>query len=146
MRAASTGTTNVETSPTAEYTPSSAPPRAGEAPASTIQRGIQVNIAYVMSEVMPISAPSDHATGERHTRASSGGATCSASRRPSALVRRSSGHSGSTASSAGSAQAPSETRQPKASAIGTATNAGSIVPSCSEVMYIALTLPMRSEK
>ncbi|VTQ78168.1 Uncharacterised protein [Stenotrophomonas maltophilia] len=41
---------------------------------------------------------------------------------------------GSAAASASSAHMPSDTRQPAALAIGTASSAGSIVPSCSTLM------------
>ena len=39
-----------------------------------------------------------------------------------------------------------DTRQPAASASGTASSAGRIVPNCSTVMYRLLTGPIRSGK
>lgn len=62
------GTISVATKPTPENSATMLPPRAALPPESDRIVGIQVNIAYVLSEVMPNIAAAPQASGERQIR------------------------------------------------------------------------------
>ena len=62
------------------------------------------------------------------------------------LSTHSNASQGRVAMSAKTPHEPSDTRQPAATANGTAINAGRMVPNCSTVMYKVLTVPTRSAK
>ena len=88
--------------------------------------------------------------GAASSGASSPGRTAWSCRRASALpawrsIRSTPSH-GSIAATAIRVHTPIDTRQPAASASGTASSAGRIVPNCSTVMYRLLTGPIRSGK
>ncbi len=111
------------------------PPKAGVAPASTTIRGSQVNIEYVISEVMPNISVMPQASGVFQTLPCGAldGSLAALIVSGCGRARESISH-GSAAASDISAQMPSDTRQPACCATGTASRAGIIVPICNTVM------------
>src|SRR4051812_32222597 len=90
-----------------------------------------------------------HAVRERHIAPSSCGAAATTSGASSFRLRRWRARSvihGTAAMDAVIAHTPTETRQPKAAAIGAAPNAGKAVLSDITAAYPAVIVPMRSGK
>ncbi|SHU50337.1 Uncharacterised protein [Mycobacteroides abscessus subsp. abscessus] len=67
MRAANGGIASVPTNPTAEKSATITPPNLALPPAEARIAGIQVNIEYVTSDVIPNMPAMPHASGERQT-------------------------------------------------------------------------------
>lgn len=125
-RAASTGTARAAGRPVAANSDSSAPASSGEDPAVSWRiTGSQAKSAYALKPETANTTASAHASGDRNARRSRPGSASSGN--SAGTSRRgctSRATHGTIESRASTAHDPSETRQPAASATGTATSGG----------------------